>query len=345
MKERGQLIRQDLRKEIQDLEGPLGHALGQFGNDFLVGASDGIGRKTELPWVRFCSARMSPRATTGYYVVLHFSTDGSGVNIAVGCSSSKFHNGSSVPQPKEELEGRCEWVRKVVSEARGKLEPFIDSNNFGARSKLPQSFETACALVKKVPTQEIEDELVAKYLIQAAEILRLVYYAQEVGRDLSPADQDQIKISEITRPRSNATTNQGFGLSAHERRLVELKAMEVVSAWLKSHGFQIKDTSAIKPYDFEASKGGSTLFIEVKGTTSDAADAILMTSGEVNLHRKNKGRTALMIVTGIKLKDADGKKEASGGVLEPLIGWDVDEWQIEPTAFRVSRNPYQSLSP
>lgn len=337
MQERGQLIRQTLAQDLRALQEPLARALGPFGQDFLVQASDGIGRKTELAWTRFCSKEMSPRPTDGFYVVLHFSTDGSGVNIAVGCSSSKFHNGYSIVLPLEDLDKRCEWARRIVIEDRGSLEPFTDANDFGARAKLPKSFERACALVKKVPYNEIDDDVMERHLIEAAEMLRAIYSAQQQGRELSPADQTELDILDITRPAANARRGQGFGLNAKERKVVELRAMDIVADWLRSQGYRPSNTAATRPYDFEARKGDETLFVEVKGTTSDSADAIVMTHGEVALHRQEKGRTALMIVTGIRLRKDDHQPEAFGGALEALLGWDIDEWLLEPTAFRVSR--------
>jgi len=337
MQERGRLIRQELAGDIRRLREPLARALGPFGDDFFVEGSDGIGRKTELAWTRFCSEEMSPRPTTGFYVVLHFSTDGSGVNVAVGCSSSKFHNGYSIILPLDELDKRCEWARKIVFEGRGSLEPFTDSNDFGAIAKLPKSFERACALVKKIDYDDIEDSVMERHLIGAAEMLRAIYAAQRQGRELSPADQTELDILDLTRPASNARKGQGFGLNANERKAVELRAMDIAEDWLRSQGYKPINTAATKPYDFEAKKGGETLFVEVKGTTSDSADAIAMTHGEVALHRKEKGRTALMIVTGIRLRKDEKQPEASGGSLETLISWDIDEWLLEPTAFRVSR--------
>ena len=113
--------------------------------------------------------------------------------------------------------------------------------------------------------------------------------------------------------------------------------MDIAEDWLRSEGYKPTNTAATKPYDFKATKGTETLFVEVKGTTSDSAEAVLMTHGEVALHRKHKGRTALMIVAGIRLQKDNEKLEAFGGVLEALIGWDIDEWLLKPTMFRISR--------
>lgn len=337
MEERGRLVRRTLKQEIEALAPRLSAALGRFGYDFHVDASDGIGRKTELPWVRFCSEHLSPSATEGFYVVLHFSTDGSGVNIAVGCSSSKFQNGYSIVLPLEELDKRTAWARSVVQEARGTTEPFTDANDFGARARLPKSFERACALVKKIPYEDISDAAMEDYLTTAAEMLRVVYEAQREGRELSPADQAELAIIQIAQPAANVSRGQGYGLTPKERRAVELRAMALAEDWLRAQGYAPTNTSALRPYDFEASRGEEKIYVEVKGTTSERADAIAMTHGEVDLHRREKGRTALILVTDIRLTPDPAEPSATGGVLEALPGWDIDGWLLQPTAFRVSR--------
>ncbi len=250
MQERGRLVRHALADEIWALSDTLSTALGRFGYDFHVDASDGIGNKTELPWVRFCSKGMSPKPTDGFYVVLHFSTDGSGVNIAVGCSSSKFQNGYSIILPLDELKKRTAWARQIVLEERKTLEPFIDTNDFGAHLPLPKSFEQASAIVKKVAYDDIEDHVVVEHLIDAAGMLQTIYSAQRQGRELSPADQIELEILNITQPMSNVARSQGFGLTAKERSAVELRAMKMAEDWLLAQGYETKNTAATKPYDF-----------------------------------------------------------------------------------------------
>ena len=56
MKERGKLIRKELSAEIGSIQTLLTSKLGLYGTDFDISSSDGIGRKTEAPWVRFCPA-------------------------------------------------------------------------------------------------------------------------------------------------------------------------------------------------------------------------------------------------------------------------------------------------
>lgn len=113
--------------------------------------------------------------------------------------------------------------------------------------------------------------------------------------------------------------------------------MEVAAQFLRDIGYAVRDTSATRPFDFEATLNGAMTKVEVKGTTSDRVDGILMTSNEVALHRNEKGSTALVIVSSIRLVELAGAYSCSGGSVEWLPGWDIDKWSREPTAFRVTR--------
>jgi len=55
MKERGVLIRKDLKQAIEFRLPRLSKAFDQVFDDLEVEGSDGIGRKTEAPWVRMFS--------------------------------------------------------------------------------------------------------------------------------------------------------------------------------------------------------------------------------------------------------------------------------------------------
>ena len=337
MQERGRLIRSDLPNELRALSQSLSRALGEFGNDFHIDASDGMGRKTELPWVRFCSQRMSPRPTEGFYCVIHFSTDGSAVHITVGCGSSQFQNGSFVVLPNESLDTRTAWARSVVEESIGTLSPFTDPPDFGANRPLPKSFERATALSKRISFDELDQVDWEPLFARAAEFVRLIYQAEADGRELSPADLDQIEMETTIKPRAHRG-GQGHGLSAADRKKVEKRAMVLAREWLEGEGYLTQDASANHPYDYEASREGDTLKIEVKGTTSDNPTAVLMTRNEVELHRSEKGQTGLLIVSKIRLVGDGEERTAEGGELEVLLGWDIDEWRLTATAYRVQRD-------
>jgi hypothetical protein len=98
-----------------------------------------------------------------------------------------------------------------------------------------------------------------------------------------------------------------------------------------------KDVSRTASFDFEALKNGQTIKVEVKGTTNESGDALLMTQNEVNLHRSQKGHTALVVVTHIELVNQAGKPIAHGGKVQVEVGWGIDAWEVAPIAYRLLR--------
>jgi hypothetical protein len=335
MQERGRLVRTTLAKAVKARVSLLSEALDGFGDDFHVDASDGVGRKTECPWVRFCSKSMSPSPRQGFYCVIHFSTDGSAVHFTVGCGSSRYSNGSFSALPDEELLKRTSWARRVIAEDHGTLEPFVDAPNFGAKRPLTRSFEQATAVSKRVGVEELDSTDIDSLLAGSARLLASLYRAERDGRDLSPADQDELVVMKIVSPLRKKEGQGIGGLSAPDRKRVELRAMELTAMWLKSSGYITLDTSATKPYDYLANKGEKSVKIEVKGTTSDQCDAVLMTRNEVELHRAEKGNTALCIVYGIRLTGSGEFRAATGGMLRMLWEWEIDSCDLEPVAYRV----------
>jgi len=66
MQERGALIRTALVEDLRAETDGMNAAFGEFASDINVEGSDGIGRKTEAPWVRIFSDSMSPSAREGF---------------------------------------------------------------------------------------------------------------------------------------------------------------------------------------------------------------------------------------------------------------------------------------
>jgi len=75
----------------------------------------------------------------------------------------------------------------------------------------------------------------------------------------------------------------------------------------------------------------------VKGTTSELCDSILMTRNEVELHWQEKRRDRTFDRFPIQLVRSDAAPSASGGVVEALMQWDIDQWVLESIAFQVRR--------
>lgn len=338
MEERGKLVRADLGQALKERIPKLQGAFDPRTEDLSVESSDGIGRKTEAPWCRLFSKALSPNPRTGFYLVIHFAANGSAVFITVGCGSTVWANGDLRPISDQELETRTSWARSVVIQRWGSISPFEANMALGAKAALPKTFEKATALALRIPTSDLSTTDLDSKLYLAAERLGEIYRAQLDQRDIPPGEQDLASIKEIFSPLKSQAKGQGMGLTQPERRAIELQAMKLATEYLIQHGYKCTDTSASHAFDLHACKNGEELKVEVKGTTADICSSILMTKNEVRLHQDEKGKTALIMVYSISLKKDSGVPSASGGKLEALIPWDIDEWTAEPIAFQLRRN-------
>lgn len=332
MAERGVLIRQTVPNALRGWRTELAGALGVFGDDMGIEGSDGIGRKTEAPWVRIFSQRMSPAPTEGFYVVLHFAADGSAVFVTVGFGSTVWRNGDLKSESDGELRRRRDWGRGVLMARFGDLAPFTDPIVLGAKAKLPRTFEKATVVARRIAVTDLEIADFRAALTAAAERLAEIYTAQVLGANMG--DVVERELAAASRPQR---FGQGFGLNAAQRSAVERRAMVVARQALIGHGYKVKDTSKTKPYDYEATGSGGKIKVEVKGTTSDVADVIVMTSNEVALHLSEIGATALIVVSKIRLVGGKAEPKADGGEVAVEIGWDIDTWDRAPLAYRLRR--------
>ena len=337
MKERGKLIRDALANELRGMLPRISTVVGDATPDLSVDSSDGIGRKTEAPWVRVHSKSLSPNPRDGYYFVIHFRADGTAVFFTVGCGSTVWNGGDLRPVSDKELAQRTGWARSVIEQRWKSIAPFTDAIQLGANASLPRTFEKATVIAKRIEVAELGRTDLDALVLEACARLGEIYRAQRDLRDVQPAEQVEAEISVAVNPIRRSASRQGFGLSGAERKAVELRAMLLATEHLVSIGFECRDTSSSESFDILACKGEQKIKVEVKGTTSDSCEAIVMTANEVRLHTLEQGTTGLVMVFRIRLRKEDGKPVAEGGQIESLMGWDISDWQAEPIAFRVSR--------
>jgi hypothetical protein len=127
---------------------------------------------------------------------------------------------------------------------------------------------------------------------------------------------------------------QGFGLSAEQRRAVELRAMALVEELYTRDGWSITNTSRGNPFDFVATRANERRFIEVKGTTGPG-EAVMLTRGEVDHATEHSEETTLVVVTGVVLAQIDGSWQASSGrVTRHLHPWSPDPERLTATEYR-----------
>lgn len=132
--------------------------------------------------------------------------------------------------------------------------------------------------------------------------------------------------------RKIVSTNQGFNLTGAERKVVELRAIELATEYFENLGhYRVEDVGAYESYDLRVTGEGIELFVEVKGTTS-LGKSIILTRNEVQLHKSRYPNNALVIVTGIELRRGSDPI-ATGGSLEVFSPWRIEDSQLFPLGF------------
>jgi len=150
----------------------------------------------------------------------------------------------------------------------------------------------------------------------------------------SPSIVDQDTVDTPT------ARGRGIGrLSAPERRAVELRSMQVTTEFYQTGGWTVTDVAASRPYDLLCQRGAVTLHVEVKGTTTASFRQIELTRNEVD-HCRGTANMELALVSGIRLEqDDEGHFVGTGGVLEFLIPWTIDDARLTPISFSYELPP------
>lgn len=340
MQQRGMNIRVGIPAWIMSHKETLVPVLGCSNSDFGVEGRDGTGRKTEIPWVRFFSREHSPSATEGWYCVYLFEAGGDGFYLALGHGSTRFIDGEFKPRSEDELNDLVSWAHELLKEEIAKVPRITRNISLGGRTKLGPAYERSTAAAIHYPASSVPwDRQFIDDAVVFASLLGKLYEAQDLGR-APEADSPEVTaavqaLNTVTRPLSKPKSGgQGFGLNSVERRAVELRAMEMASAYLKGLGYQTKDVSGAESYDIHAAKeGGPSLYVEVKGTTSGPSQVVL-TTAEVALNRRHFPNTALIVVHSISLKRAAVPIQATDGVLYAISPWLVADASLTPLSFR-----------
>lgn len=340
MERRGQLIRSELPKALEEHKIDYAKAITNYSQELAIEGSDGKGNKTQAPWVRLHSNVLSPSATTGFYVVIHFSTNGKQFFVTIGCGASRWDNdkGYLVEYSDEEIQGKVDWAMEILKREQVDISHFSDIIEIGSTHSLPKSFENATVLCKTFDVASFNVLDVNETISRALGVLSPIYDHCSELNDLSQSDISKTEIEAVVNPsRKNPHSRQGYGLTGPERKAVEIRAMVVTHEYLSGKGYSLRDTSAKHSYDYLAKKSDQEIKVEVKGTTSSDVDSVLMTKNEVALHEKEAGSTALAIVSNIKFIERGDNATCKGGVIEYFYPWDISRWTLQPQAYLVVR--------
>lgn len=333
---RGRLVREDAAEFVRSESNALTAALGIRSTDLLVEGKDGIGRKSKVPWIRFASSERSPSATLGWYVVLLFREDGTGVYMTLAHASTENNEGNLQNRSLQDVQRLMGWARAILA-AQMLGDPRLEYPISLGNGKLAKAYELTSALAYFYPSNAIpSEERIRSDLREMARMLRLIYENEDLQKRTGETSLDVIdalnKIEDSTESRMPSAT-QGFGLTQPERRAVEQQAMRLAAAHLEQLGYKVEDTSARHPYDFKATRLEQVLYIEVKGTTGAIGD-IVLTRNEVNHHLYQHPNNGLIVVHGIQLSRSEIGPGATAGKLEAKIPWKIEEKHLEPISYR-----------
>lgn len=229
------------------------------------------------------------------------------------------------------------WGRDVIATEAVALQ-FQEGVNLGSNEKLSRAYESTTAFSKLYLSDDLpnDDELMLD-AEKAVSLLGQLYRAAELGRspETEPPEVREARavFDAIARPSGEKLPKrgQGFGLTAEERKAVEVHAMTFARAWLDTNGYEnIRDVSATHSCDYWATKNGVDHYVEVKGTTAGFG-SILLTANEVELHRTLHPDNVLLLVHSIDLKEM--RTQAVGGKLVPFERWDIETATLRPLSY------------
>jgi|688.fasta_scaffold44665_7 hypothetical protein len=133
-------------------------------------------------------------------------------------------------------------------------------------------------------------------------------------------------------PRALAPSTQGFGLTAAEKKIIELHAVKLAIEHLSTLGFtEIEDVGDQESFDLRAFSPERQISVEVKGSTGPASSVVL-TRNEVDFQRKAYPLNGLFVVSNIQLIGEEGVF-AQGGEIKFLTPWLIVESSLKVISY------------
>jgi hypothetical protein len=336
MERRGVLVRRELATWLRARLPELTASMPESAHDLEIEGRDATGLKSRVPWVRIYSLSRSPSATRGWYAVYLFGAAGDRAYLTLMPGTTRWENGEFRPRTEAEIQALVDWSRKVLAndlDGRPDLVWRIDLGAPGA--KLARQYELGCVAAIAYDAGAIpSDERLLEDLRGMVALLGRLYRADDEALSMpgEPAPEIADVLTATGRLAGRPARGQGFRLSVADRLAIERHAMDVACRYLLSLGWAVEDVGAFSPYDIDATRGDQQMFVEVKGTTSDGTE-VLLTHGEVELHRREHPRTMLLVVHSIALAKGD-PPIASGGSLRVIDGFWPDAADLTPIAYR-----------
>ena len=271
-----------------------------------------------------------PIAQRGWYCVYLFHARGAGVFLALIHGSTTFEGGEFRPRPPEELQRLVAWGREVLAGAVAQNPGLAQPVDVRGR-ELASAYERSIPISRWYPAGALpSDATLFADLLEFATYLRQLHDAERLGQMPMTAPPEIVEVERVAAGPS--VPGQGFGLTAAEKRAVELRAMTLARAHLEELGWYVRNTSTNHPYDFECLREDVKMIVEVKGTTS-RGESVVLTRNEVAAHRKHHPHNALIVVHSIVLRAGGGVPSAEGGFLVMQSPWTIEDGALRPIAY------------
>lgn len=335
MKQRGELLRRQLPRQLGGLKAKIAKHLNRNIDDVAFDASDGQTNKTDLPWVRFHSVRLSPSAQDGWYGALLFHPHAQGFYLCIMCGSTDYDGSRFRQKPPTEIQPRVDWARKLLKGFFDEHPELISEIRLQSRGKLGDAYQASTPIAKFYPHESLPNKkTLEEDILLFCDMLALIYRTagfDQAGDHAAAFDAADDEISQLLDGKIHS--GQGFGLTPPERRAVELRAMAKASVYLDANGYSWKDTSANRPYDFIATKDRVETIVEVKGTTS-LGEFFFLTANEVAAHQRDHPNNGLIVVHSIELDRTKTPPVASGGEVNAYFPWTIEEANLGVLAYQ-----------
>ena len=137
---------------------------------------------------------------------------------------------------------------------------------------------------------------------------------------------DEIEVASVS-------SGQGFGLTAAEKKVVELHAVKLAIEHLTMLGYtEIEDVGDKESFDLRALSSEKQINVEVKGSTGSASSVIL-TKNEVSFQKDAYPLNGLFVVSNIELTRGE-KISAQGGDIQFISPWLIDESSLNAISYQ-----------
>jgi hypothetical protein len=331
MKRRGELVRHTLPNWLERNRDDLSSAAGVPLEDFVAEGSDGTGLKARIPWARFASKRASPSAKEGFDVVYLFDALGERVYLSLNQGTSE--GDSFKPQPAQQIEARTTWAREILAAWLNEREDILAIELLDHRGSLSRAYEcgnvAAIAYTRGlVPDDDVLLDQARDYAGALGELYRAHDRLPLPGE--APEVAHAVELAERAAGKPTHSGGAGFRTDAKEIKAIELHAVAVALSYYEAKGWKVDVLG--KPYDLRLSRGGETVHVEVKGTTSTGSQVVL-TYNEVRHHRVHAPANALVVVREIVLDRSSSPPTASGGTLHEIRGWQIAPSDLTPISY------------